>query len=372
MKAIIQTRFLHWKHQFPALLFWLVLPIGVILGFNYAVTAIQADSKVPVGIVIEDKSTTARELVDKMNEAPFIRVKQLDKEQALQQLEKHELDSVFIIKEGYEKQVNSGSRNRLLTSYQSDLSFAYTPVSEMIASFVQKDTGRAKTAYTILQLEEQLTTNTQWNIEEIITTSKEIEAEQDLLKASFQFKGQAKTNETNLKLWDHWGLWALFSILATFFLFDWLVKETRSSVRTRFAFIRFSFKIYALLNLLVYTVLLFVIDLAAAFIFSYVFGESVNLSRIAAIVSFRLMINGFAFLLAISMKQIVAYYSLSLVITLLLALTSGAIIPIDGLPFLSVLHPLVPFLNGVFHNIWLYIVVLIICLWHGRKENQYA
>ncbi|WP_077321314.1 ABC transporter permease [Virgibacillus proomii] len=372
MKAIIQTRFLHWKHQFPALLFWLVLPIGVILGFNYAVTAIQADSKVPVGIVIEDKSTTARELVDKMNEAPFIRVKQLDKEQALQQLEKHELDSVFIIKEGYEKQVNSGSRNRLLTSYQSDLSFAYTPVSEMIASFVQKDTGRAKTAYTILQLEEQLTTNTHWNIEEIITTSKEIEAEQDLLKASFQFKGQAKTNETNLKLWDHWGLWALFSTLATFFLFDWLVKETRSSVRTRFAFIRFSYKTYALLNLLVYTVLLFVIDLAAAFIFSYVFGEAINLSRIAAIVSFRLMINGFAFLLAISMKQIVAYYSLSLVITLLLALTSGAIIPIDGLPFLSVLHPLVPFLNGIFHNIWLYMVVLIICLWYGRKENQYA
>ena len=55
MKAIIQTRFLHWKQQFPALLFWLVLPVGVILGFNHAVTAFQADSKVPVGIVIEDQ-----------------------------------------------------------------------------------------------------------------------------------------------------------------------------------------------------------------------------------------------------------------------------------------------------------------------------
>ncbi|API90796.1 MULTISPECIES: ABC transporter permease [unclassified Virgibacillus] len=376
MKAIIHTRFLHWKQAPFHFIFWLLFPIIVVVFLQYLLVNFQADTKVPVGIVVADQTNTAFELVEKIEETPFIRVYQLDEEQALNQLEKHKLDSVFVIKKGYEEQINRGSRNRLITSYQSDLSFAYTSVSEMVASMVQQDTGRIKTAYTILQMEEQLTNNQNWTTKEIITTSKEIETEQDLLSAHFQYQGQADGAKSQSQLWNPWGLWVLFSCLATFFLFGWLVKENHSSVRARFAFIRFPFKTYALLNLTLYTLILLLMDAVTLVIFNHFLATTIDASRIAAIISFRFVINGLAFLFALKMKQIVTYYGLSLIFTLMLALTSGAIIPIDGLtnrlPLLNDVHPIIPFLNGTFHNFWFYMVGVFIFIWYVRKDETYA
>ncbi|NBJ68962.1 MULTISPECIES: ABC transporter permease [Clostridia] len=376
MKALIHTRFLHWKQAPFHLIFWLLFPIIVVIFLQYLLLNFEEDTKVPVGIVVADQTNTAFELVEKIKESPLIRVYQLDEKKALNQLEKHELDSVFVIKEGYEEQINRGIRNRLITSYQSDLSFAYTSVSEMVASMVQQDTGRIKTAFTVLQMEEQLANKQNWKPEEIIATSKEIESEQNLLSAHFRYQGQADVGKSQSQLWNPWGLWVLFSCLATFFLFGWLVKENHSSVRARFAFIRFSFKTYALLNLTLYTLILLLMDAVTLIIFNYFLETPIDTSRIAATISFRFVINGLAFLFALKMKQIVTYYSLSLILTLMLALTGGAIIPIDGLtnrlPLLNNVHPLIPFLNGTFHNFWLYIVGVFIFIWYVRKDETYA
>lgn len=376
MRAIIHTRFLHWKQAPFHVIFWLLFPIIVVVSLQYVLANFEEDTKIPVGIVVADQTNTAFELVEKIEETPFIRVYQLDEETALNQLEKHELDSVFVINEGYEEQLNRGVRNRLIISYQSDLSFAYTSVSEMIASMVQADTGRIKTAYTVLQIEKQLTNNQNWTTEEIIATSKEIETEQNLLSAHFRYQGQADGGKNQSLFFNPWGLWGLFTCLATFFLFGWLVKENHSSVGMRFVFIRFPFKTYALLNLTLHTLILLLMDAITLVIFNSFIETSIDASRIAATISFRFVINGLAFLFALKMKQIVTYYSLSLIVTLMLALTSGAIIPMDGLtnryPLLNDVHPVIPFLNGSFHNFWLYIVGVFIFIWYVRKDEAYA
>lgn len=376
MKSIIQTRFLHWKHHFYSFVFWLFFPLASVIFLHYLLIDVQTESKVPVGLVVEDQTNTAFELVKELKQSSLLRIYELDKDKALQQLKKHELDSVFIIKDGYEEKMYRGSRNRLITSYQSDLSFAYTSVSEMVASFVQKNTGRIKTAHTVLQLEKQLTNRQDWTKDEIITTSKEIETNQNLLSTQLQYQDQVNKREKQVSLWNPWGIWILFASLATFFLFDWVIKENNATVKPRFVFIRFSFKKYALLNLTLYTCLLLFIDVITIFVFHYILDIPTHFSQIIAIVTIRMILNGFAFLFAFKMKRLVTYYSLSFIITLLLALTSGAIIPIDhlvkNLPTISVIHPFIPFLEGALHNIWLYIVGLLIIIWYARREDTYA
>src|SRR5690625_1339194 len=154
MISIIKMRLLHWKKQVFTLLLWLLFPIIATICTIFLTNTVQEDSQIPVGIVMEEESQLAYELLEAINQTNFIRAEKMSERAALHSLETHEMDSVIIIREGYQEQIANGSRNRLLVSYKSDLSFAYTPVSEMIISRVQQDTGRSKAAYTVKELSE--------------------------------------------------------------------------------------------------------------------------------------------------------------------------------------------------------------------------
>ncbi|PAV30428.1 hypothetical protein CIL05_08120 [Virgibacillus profundi] len=377
MINILQTRLIHWKKQIFTLLFWLLLPIVTTILVTNVTSAIQDDSKVPVGIVLEENTPLAKDLVTSIKQTPFIRVYETTEEDALLKIEQHELDSAFVIKAGYDEQVRKGSRNRLITSFQSDLSFAFTPVSEMIISYVQQDTGRSKAAFTVKNLSDNAGLSKQWTWEEVVAKSKEIEAKENLLHTTFTFADSGQENDgKGITIWKPWGLWAVFSILSTLLLFDWLIKENRSSLAPRFTFIRITFKNYMVINALFYTILLFIFDLIAAGAFFLFLEEPFNLHSIGVILSYRLMLNAGAFLLALCFKNVYLFYSVSFVITLLVAITSGAILPIDGIiqsyQWLEYLNPLATFLSNKISVIWLIIFSFIIGLWHVRKEKSHA
>lgn len=144
MTDILFTRLLLWKKKVISMLFWFLLPIlGTYLFITIANT-IQEDSRVPIGIVMEDDSDLGHHVLESITESELVQVHETTKKEALYQLEKHELDSVFIIHEGFEQAVNSGMRNKILSSYRTELSIAYSPIKEMIVSLVQEQTGRAK------------------------------------------------------------------------------------------------------------------------------------------------------------------------------------------------------------------------------------
>ncbi|WP_327605557.1 ABC transporter permease [Virgibacillus tibetensis] len=376
MMNSLLTRFIHWKKQWITMLFWLILPIFGTVSIINVTTAIQEDSKVPVGIVVEDETLLAANLVESIRQTPLIRVDETTEEDALHKLEKHELDSVFIIRNGYEEQVKRGSRNRLITSYKSDLSLAYTPVSEMIISFAQKDTGRSKAAFTVKNLSEEYNPHLQWTWDEVVEKSRQIEAEENLLRTTFNFLHTDSIDQDEVTVWKTWGLYAVFSILSTLLLFDWFIKESRSGLRSRFMFTRISFKRYSLENTLFYTVLLFLFDLLAAGVFAFYLGEPVNLQLIGALLSLRLTLNTGALIVAMQFNNLQLFYSVSFALTLLIAISSGAILPVDGITnrftWLELVNPILPFLSGKISNLWLYLFIMLISIWFVRRDKSDA
>src|SRR5699024_6598554 len=120
MSSVLLTRLLHWKKQWLTLLFWVIFPVCMTCIIILTSNSVQEDTKVPVGMVVEDDSVFARSLVDSLESSPLIRVIETNQENALYQLEKHELDSVFIIPDGYAEQIRKGNRNRLIIGYESD------------------------------------------------------------------------------------------------------------------------------------------------------------------------------------------------------------------------------------------------------------
>ncbi|AVQ99580.1 hypothetical protein OBCHQ24_11335 [Oceanobacillus iheyensis] len=376
MKAILQTRFIHLKKHWGSLLFWLLFPIIATLAIMGLTNSLQQDSKVPVGIVVEETTPMALDLVDSIKQTPIIRVEQLSEDEALTQLEQHQLDSVFIIREGYEEQIKKGNRNRLIKSYRSDLSFAYSPIAEMVMSYVQQDNGRTKAVLTIQELSEQYAnTGGNWTWEEIVDKSKAVEAEENLLQTSFTFlNAQTEEDANRFVLFNPWGLWAIFSILSTFMVMDWIIRERRKSLSPRFFFMRIALKSYLLRNAVVYVQLFIIVDTVTIAVFYKSLGEAVTLELIFAVLSFRLTILMGAFLLAIWINKLPIYYGFSFVLTLLIAIISGAILPTEGLisryPWLQLGNPLAPFLSKEIGYGWNILLVILIAIWFVRKEKR--
>ena len=374
MKSIIQSRLIHWKKQWLSLLFWLVLPFVASLFIINMTSFVQEDSKIPIGIVMEENTPMAENLLASIKASPLISVYELSESEAKQLIESHKLDSAFVIESGYEQKIKDGNRNRLITGYQSDLSFAYTPVSEMLISFVQQDTGKAKAAHTIINLAKSIDTNSRLSFDEIINKIKDVQSQENLIRTNFSFSNKTDTgHDKELTIWNIWGLWGISSILSTLLLSDWIIKEKESGILPRFAFIRFSFKSYLLQNLFIYSCILFLFDLFSIFGFHYFLNEPVSLKLVGTIISFRITCSAGAFLLALLFKNIYLFYSLTFIIVLMIAITSGAIIPIEGLtdhfPWLINLNPLHSFLNQELWSPWTVIFTLLVGIWFVKGEK---
>ncbi|MFD1039583.1 ABC transporter permease [Virgibacillus byunsanensis] len=377
MKNIITTRFIHWKKQWLSLLFWLCFPIVVTISITILTASVQEDAQVPVGIVIEDETPMVVDLLKKMKQASLIDVYEMDESVALHKLRKHELDSVFIIHEGYEEEIRKGNRDRLITAYQSDLSFAYTPAKELIISYIQQETGRSKAAYVVKDLGDSYQQDQQWSWDEIVDKSIEIQAEENLLHTSFAFLNSgSSTADHQQTVWDIWSLWAVASLLATFLLFDWIIKENREHLKSRFLFMRFSFKNYVVFTFFLYTLLLWLLDCLTIVMFQLFLGENTELLFVLDITFYRTMINIAALLLALCFRNVLYFYGMSFVITMVLGITSGAIIPIDNFsrnyPWIEWFNPIGTFLTNEKFSFLFVILILLFIWWYVRKENSNA
>lgn len=372
MKAVLQTRLMLWKNQWGSLLFWLVFPPLLTWWMVVQATSIQEETKVPIGIVVEEETLLAEELVASLEETPHIRPIILEEREALHQLQKHELDSIFVIRNRYEENIQKGSRNQLIKSYQSDLSFAYTPLRETVISHVQQDYGRSKAAYVVQRIGEEYGVTNVWTWEELIERSKEIEQEQKLLEVDFSFaQTSVKEATDNQGIFKPWNLWALFSMLATFMIFDWLIKENRPTLVPRFAFGKLRYRDYVLCNVLLYTTLLYLFDLFTIGIFILFLGESFSGSIVLAVLGYRLLLNSCTFLFSQLFRSVYVYYTSAFAIVLLVAIMSGALIPIEGITsrwgWTQTVNPLATFLSEGFLHTWLVLGVLGIIVWYVRK-----
>ena len=183
-------------------------------------------------VVVEEKSEMAPVLL-KISPVPnLLQIHFLQLDDALHKLEQHELDSVFVIREGYEDNILANRRNQLIEAYSSNRSFAYRAVVETITSFAQQDASRTKAAFVIKQLFKDHGMDNDWSYSEIIANSQKRQQSEALLQSSFSFYTQEDVVESQSgPLLTVWGVWTLFAILTTFFLFDWVIQDNRPAMR---------------------------------------------------------------------------------------------------------------------------------------------
>lgn len=172
MKAILGIQAIRMRKEWKVLLAWLLLPLLLTILTFGMLTKLGDESKVPIGLVIEENSTLSDNLVQRIMDTDYLQVNILDLPEATDLLEKHELDSVFVIKDGYEEDILDNRRSQLLEAYSSNRSFAYFAVVETISSYVQEEATRTKAATEIKDLYDKYGSSEEWDREEIFKTSK--------------------------------------------------------------------------------------------------------------------------------------------------------------------------------------------------------
>lgn len=361
MISVWRTRVILWKKQRGGFLFWLLFPIVGTISVLSIMEELQEDSKIPIGIVMNEDTELASELYHAISATPFLRIIDADEAEARQLVRTHSLDSAFVIEQGYENTIKRGNRNWLITSYSTDLSFGYIPVKEMVISYVQEASGKSKTAYLIQELSKD--SGKEWTRDEIIQTANDIQNEEKLIFTEFAFhKNSYQEKDIDRRIFDPWGFWATFSLLATFFLFNWVIKERNDTLFQRIPFMRISMKSYFLWNALMYGILLFLFDLIAAYVFYLLYSEMITPILIIHILQLRITFTITAYLFALRFSKTFMYHSMTMVITLIIFILSGVIIPIEDTPYLR-LHPFYHFLNMDGIHFWILPLVVLLIIW---------
>src|SRR5699024_4903461 len=123
--------------------------------------------------------------------------------------------------------------------------------------------------------------------------------------------GKGDADDTLLQPWN---LWAIITLLTTFMLFDWVIKEKKSSVTLRFVYGKVSLKQYLLRNMLIYLFVLFVIDVVTMGVFHLLFNETISMKLLISLVGYRVMLTTCAFLFSLCFTSTYVYYTSSFAI----------------------------------------------------------
>lgn len=373
----LPAQFFRLKKEWKSVLCWLLAPILLTVFVMKTFGILQDESKVPIALINEDSSPLGTQLADEIEKNEMLSVRYIELDDALHQLKQHELDSVFVIREGYGESVLANRRNGLIEAYSSNRSFAYPAISETIMSLAQQDIARSKAAGVIQHLFKEYGMEDQWNYEEIIQRSIEKQKNESLLHTSFSYGRQAgKLDGKPMELLNSRAIWAFFTIIAAFFLFDWMIKENRPSMQMRWLYTSTSFKSHAVRMLGLYSLLTVGSDVLTLFVFHFVLQETVTLSIVLPMLAFRITLNLFAFLLAIVYRQLFMYYVTGIAAALLLTVTGGAVIPLDAVSkraeWVEVLSPVRSWMTTTIPIGWLVLLLLLLAAWMVKGGKRIA
>src|SRR5699024_3799722 len=155
-------------------------------------------------------------------------------------------------------------------------------------------------------------------------------------------------------------IWLISYVLSVFMLFDWIIKESSKPITNLFTFLKVNYKGYLLINLFIYSLLIFITSLISLFLLY------INLSLLP-LMTFQFSINSFIFLMATRFKKTFTYYSFAIGSVLLIMVVSGLFIPINQLLSNSILFDLLnPFtlmLQNKSYFVGLMITILLLLIW---------
>ncbi|ATP40089.1 hypothetical protein CSE16_08515 [Solibacillus sp. R5-41] len=369
MKIFLYTRMLLLKKQAFSTLIWLVMPLVLTIVLVQWMTDVIEDGQIPIAIVDEDNSELSKAFIQELQLIDPLNIQVMSKQKALYALEKNQMDSVFIVKRNFEKQLRNNKRNYLIDAYSTNRSYFYFAVKENISSLAQRKATQAKAAHEVKNLLNKYNSDIHWSFDEIVVEGQQREERYELLTVNFSFYNKSSTPTEKDVLLTPWGIWAFFTLISTFYLLDWIIKESNHPVVVRWLQTKISYITFFFSTLGVY----FLIMLGMDFLTYQLLETQFVWSEFLAIVVFRLSCVALALFVAVHMKNTLGYYFITPILTLLLAFLGGAFIPIESLvvkwPILSELSPVYALLQWDVSLSWSFFIVLL-CIYVYRKESS--
>ncbi|MEG0440505.1 MAG: ABC transporter permease [Solibacillus sp.] len=374
MKTFLFTRMLLLKRQSVSILLWLLMPLILTVVVVQWGNAAARDAQIPIAIVDEDISELSQAFIQELQQMDLLAIQLMSKQKALYALEKNQLDSVFIIKHNFEMQLRNNKRNHLIEAYSTNRSYFYFAVKENISSLAQRKATQAKAAHEVKNLLNKYDSDIEWSFDEIVAQGQKREERYELLTVDFSYynENESSTPTEKTNLLASWGIWAFFTLISTFYLFDWVIKESNHLVVVRWLQSKISYITYFFSTLAVYLLVMLVID----FLTYRIIETQFIWSQVLVIVVFRLSCVALALLVAVHLKKVLSYYFITPILALLLALLGGAFIPMESFfakwPIMSELSPVYALLQWDVSLVWSVFIVLI-CMYVYRKEsNRFA
>ncbi|WP_026859427.1 hypothetical protein [Jeotgalicoccus psychrophilus] len=371
MIDMIYARWLLIKRQLPKISLWLIVPVLLTLVVTNVFNSTREDFRVPAAVVVHESSAEANIFIEGLKSSEFMAVEVFNTENstaAIRELEQYRLDSVFILPEDFAEKIHEGQRRDLIETYYTDRSIYYEQAKELAASLVQERMGEYTTVDYVLELQNNLLAETAVTAEDVAAERKRTETDTNLLKQVFYFLGESADIEET-PAFHPWIVWAYITFTVTIFIFDFVTRETVSSTRTRFYFMKHSYTNFMLLTLVIMTAVMLIVDSITYVIIKEVLTGNISF---LSLVMFRIVINGIAFLLASSVKSPVKLYQAAVALTialLALQLAMPAIISLTGLSLMSSLHPVLMFIENELNISWIILIAVLMLIWVWRDNN---
>lgn len=217
----------------PLYLLLLFAPIGSALIWGYFFEKGQSDLAVPIAIVDKDETEFSRAIVERIIDQPRIQLHFVSSDEAERLLLRNEVDSVFVIKKGFQEHLMVEKRKETIEVWVTPSSVAEGIVREIIASEVLRLTSNIKSAERVVAIIKKMDkeadsfdqiwqeayayTDNQWKPEPLMTIQYEqLSVEEPVLKPD-----ESSNNSHYL------ALWTFFAMLVCFLTVDWVVREKR-------------------------------------------------------------------------------------------------------------------------------------------------
>lgn len=212
-----------------SLLFIFVLPIGLTLFTGLFFEKGQKELQVPIALVDEDQTEFSKTIIGRMNGQSKIHFHEVTSELAERMLLRNEVDSVFVIKKGFQENLLNENREQTIDVLVTPSSMAVGIVKELMASEVIRLTSNIKASEHVVKLFKVLdiqhdNQETLWD-EAYLYTDRQWEPE-PLMTVQYQLLGEEINGKSKELTYSPFlGLWTFFTMLSCFLTSDWIVRE---------------------------------------------------------------------------------------------------------------------------------------------------
>ncbi|MBM7539804.1 ABC transporter permease [Amphibacillus cookii] len=373
MMQLCIARLMLWKQHVLSYLFWLWLPLIGTLLFVPFIQDVSDEFLVPIGIVLEEETELAQQLYQTIAQVDTVNAEQFEEREAIRRLNRNQLDSVYLIPEGYQERIEHGEQRHLVEAYYTEHSLAYPYVKELVTSTILADTGKVKAESAVVGLAEAHQQPDKWNSDEILATAEQFYQASSILSTDLTISGEDQSLAEHDELKLYWQVWVLLSTLSTLFLFDWIITEKSQHVRIRFQYMKVSYRCFLLISLMMLLIMLLLVDGLTLVVLNVYRGEQLS---ILTLFSYRVMIAVFSFLLAMIWKNRYLYQATAISFVLWLTLINSSF-KIEGeghqlIQSMLPLNPLRAFLNDQASWRGLMLAVVGLVLWYAKEGGFYA